>query len=147
MSEDTYEADGETLQKIKVPKPEVLKAGVRHIEQHIKNWNQSDWIKVGSAYPDEQGTCGTTACLAGHILLSQGHSWRDLHEEAIPTEALNALGFNPNGEDGRYNFDHEIFCYTHDHSEGGDENVLAYTPQKLAAFKAWITTVTGVEFE
>lgn len=144
----TYEVDGEEVEMIEVPNPAALRAGVKHIEDHIDMWSQTYWVTFAPSDVSQDGNaCGTTACLAGHILLAAGYSWNELNELQMPGQALDVLGFDRSFDSQRFDFDSEIFCYIHDYSEGGDENVLAYTPEKLAAFKAWVTKVTGVTFD
>ncbi len=143
--------NGDNPPHIVVPKPEILKAAVKHIEEHIEHWNQSDWAHLGSRLPDDEGDCGTTACLAGHILLSQGEDWGRLvamDNESIPGEALDVLGFD-RFDPNRSAFDSNIFMHTYDVTADPEEDdfIIGYTPEKLAKFKAYVTKVTGVEFE
>lgn len=141
--------EGVTRNLVRVPNPEVLKAGMKHVEEHIEHWNQLDWFSPGTRLPDENGGCGTSACLAGHILLAAGHDWKELSNIfSISAEALDTLGFE-RGSDDWNAFDYEVFCYTRDDDieDWEIDNTLAYTPERLATFKQRVTEVTGVEFE
>jgi hypothetical protein len=133
--------------RINVPNPDVLRAGIAHAEADIEHWNQNDWVKVGDRLPDEQGGCGTTACLAGHILLAQGYSWKELATVGdMSSKALRALGWLRPGvfwEDDAQAFYDYVFCHTKD--EGDD--ILAFTPERMSYFKQWITELTGVTFD
>jgi hypothetical protein len=133
---------------INVPNPEALKAGIAHAQDHLNLWDQNEFL----TYWDDDGEwrelpeegeppCGTTACLAGHILLAAGKSWKQISQMDIPNEALRVLGF----EQGRHFgdgdlFDDRVFLYTHD-----DSGLLAKTQEKFDLFKAHVTEVTGIE--
>jgi hypothetical protein len=98
MSYEEY--DYHSYETIVVPNPDVLRAGIKHVESHLKYWNQVGWIQIGvgglpGEVPEEE-TCGTTACLAGHVLLAQGENWPDLLSGRvwIAERAMVALGFN-----------------------------------------------------
>jgi hypothetical protein len=135
---------GTVHETITVPNPDVLRAGIRHIEDDLAHWDQGDWLRLREVfvYPDEPEvleTCRTTACLAGHILLAQGSTWRQLVKHQVAGEAMTALGFGEGGEADR--FFQEIFQMT----ETADVD-LAFDEEALVVFKARITEVTGVDF-
>ncbi len=44
---------------------ELLRTAVRNIDQHPETWNQDDWGR--------KSACGTTMCLAGHIVHAAGY--------------------------------------------------------------------------
>jgi hypothetical protein len=131
---------------IHVPNPEALKAGIAYAEKHLNLWNQDEFIRYWDAddepidLPDAgDPPCGTTACLAGHILLAQGHSWAQIAWMDISGEALRILGYEEISDAGEDFFD-TVFCHTHD-----DSGLLARTPEKFQLFKAYVTDRTGVE--
>lgn len=131
---------------INVPNPEALKAGIAHAEEHLNLWNQDEFIRHWDDHGDEldlpdagEPPCGTTSCLAGHILLAQGHSWARIARMDISGEALRVLGYEENSGAGEDFFD-VVFCHTHD-----DSGLLAGTPEKFQLFKAYVTKQTGVE--
>lgn len=140
--------------KVKVPKPDVLKAGIAHAEENLKHWNQLDWFSMGTRFPDEKDDCGTTACLAGHILLAQGMSWKEVSRlGSIRDEALKALGFKrtpiwwgESWDENAANFDNQVFCYTRVGNGDFGSDPLAYEESRMNEFKARVTEVTGVEF-
>lgn len=118
--------------KVRVPNEEVLRNGVAHAELHLDRWDQGTWVSA----------CGTTACLAGHILLAQGREWQDMDTFGIAYQALRALGLE--GHDAMA-FHFEIFNYTHDVALTGAKNV-GHTPEAMKFLKQRITDVTGIEF-
>lgn len=135
---------GREQKQIHIPHPEVLRAGVAHAEADLEHWNQKNWMTMGDRLPDGQGGCGTTACLAGHIMLSQGKTWEQLYKERwfISEEAAGALGLY--GAD-HLDFQDEIF-YLMWADENADE-YLAETQENLDRLKQRITEVTGVTFD
>lgn len=42
-----------------------LEGALLHIQEHPEQWDQSDWIV--------QDDCGTTACVAGHVVLRENY--------------------------------------------------------------------------
>lgn len=134
------------IEPIEVPLPEVMRAGIKHAEEHIEAWNQAAWCDIRDLTEDGQPTCGTTACLAGHILLSQGHTWQEIESMNISREALKALGWRWNIvfelEDANC-FEDLVFTTITD----GYGDHIAYTREKLDEFKEHITKLTGITFE
>lgn len=66
------------MTKIHVPNPDVLRAGIRHIEDNPAEWHQDFWVATAEQRELPKGVCGTAGCLAAHILLAQGRTWDDL---------------------------------------------------------------------
>jgi hypothetical protein len=145
---------------INVPNPEVLLAGLAHAELDLNAWDQRNWT-----YTED---CGTTACLAGHILLSQGMSQDELSQlneirGAVPIAALQRLGFSvdvkPTGDPWSWDgfvsgetgaFHTRVFLYTRDDRLPNEFNEdlngpLATHPEAFKYFKERITEVTGIE--
>lgn len=137
---------------ISVPRPEVLRAGIEHIQQYLEFWNQGSYVyywdnegwevsisNAGSGTPP----CGTTACLAGHILLSQGETWENLISEGfIADRALDYLGFDRNKPLGaRGEFVSNVFYLVYD--ENG--SMFGGAQERFDKFKAYVSEVTGVE--
>jgi hypothetical protein len=121
---------------IHVPNPEVLRAGIKHAEENLAQWNQGTFVShAGPRHP-----CGSRACLAGHILLAQGFTWEKLLGVSIPETALEYLGLDPESDDGR-RFDDQIFYMT----ENDAGNYYGRTPELFAEFKAAVAALTGVE--
>lgn len=57
----------------------LLQKALDHIEQHPEEWRQGSWGMATSL-----NSCGTAACLAGHIVLIDG--WTPIYdEEGSPT--------------------------------------------------------------
>jgi hypothetical protein len=148
---------------INVPNPEVLLAGLAHAELDLNAWDQRTWTdtEVGEH-------CGTTACLAGHILLSQGMSQAELSQlneirGAVPIAALQRLGFSVNVKpssdpwawdgfvsDGTNSFYARVFLHTRDDRlpnefDEDPNGPLATHPEAFKYFKERITEVTGIE--
>ena len=132
---------------IDVPNPEALKAGIQHAQDHLNSWGQEEFL----TYWDDEGNpmempeegdppCGTMACLAGHILLASGKSWKDIERLDIPVEALKVLGFDGRRSGDGERFEDRVFFCTHDAS-----GPLAKTREKFELFKAHVTRVTGIE--
>jgi len=155
---------------INVPNPEVLKAGIAHAEKHLRFWNQNYFIHFGGESwttplseviaaapveaPDGKPDCGTSACLAGHILLAQGHSWADLASTDIPTAALQALGYEATSLEcspDAIEFDDQIFGLIGEEvfDDDGDDpqyfRVYALTQENFEIFKAEVSRLTGIE--
>jgi hypothetical protein len=121
---------------IHVPNPEVLRAGIKHAEENLAQWNQGTFVSFSGA----EHPCGSRACLAGHILLAQGLTWEQILGVSIPETALEYLGLDPESDDGR-RFDDDIFYMIG--SDSGDH--YARTPELFAEFKAAVSALTGVE--
>lgn len=122
----------------------ILREAVANIEFDPSTWHQDTWIGQ-----DLNSSCGTTACLAGHIVaiaesrtlpnMSEGGHRLDCtiitHAHSIPARALEALGLAEYAEigvfaeiipslDGRA-FLEEVFYvtdYDPDHNEVGTAN-------------------------
>jgi hypothetical protein len=132
---------------INVPNPEALRAGLRHAQDHLKFWDQNEflvyWDADGQEFelPEEgEPPCGTTACLAGHILLATGMSWKEISRGDISSQALHALGYQFTGDRDAMAFDELIFMHVY-----GDTGPLARTQEKFDELKAHVAEVTGVE--
>jgi hypothetical protein len=143
---------------IKVPNEDVLKAGIAHAERDLNTWNQCSWI-------DWDDECGTTACLAGHIVLAQHGNLREVSvgggTNHVAQEALRLLGFDVTVQGDRSwdwdrfispdtaSFYSRIFLHTRDIRLGqdayGEGYPLATHPDAFKYFKEHITEVTGVE--
>lgn len=135
---------------INVPNPEALKAGFANIQANLVYWDQRAWVQVGLF--DEvppANTCGTTACLAGHIVLASGVSWKELMGIDVAETAMKLLGYtwyeDEDGEtvyDGDGNEFNDIFyrMYSNQH-----DLPLEYDQQAFDDFKAEVSTLTGVE--
>jgi hypothetical protein len=142
---------------IRVPNEQALRDGVANAELDLNQWDQSTWASEGD---DE--TCGTTACLAGHILLASGMTWGevlDLSERdgrAVPMQAMTVLGFEVPRPEGWWdpgpvaNFVGRVFGFTIDPNADDDateeEYAIAFGPDKMKLLKERITEVTGIEF-
>lgn len=129
---------------IKVPNEQVLRDGIAHAELHLSQWHQGAWVHNGLDF--QGGKCGTTACLAGHILLAKGHSWEDLSrsDEAILYKAIRALGFDVRD----MNYDSEAFRFCRDVFDFtwiDDVGAVGINPDRMKLFKEHITAVTGIE--
>lgn len=160
------------MNKINVPNPEVLIAGIRHAEEDLEHWNQAYWAQTAwewdevnlrstAALADDGGPmCGTSACLAGHILLAQGMTWEELLEVqrqweiddvsvvGIAERALDALGFEPDDRvhvTPRDDFSKMVFGFTAVYHGYTGATQLARTRETLELLKDRITEATGIE--
>lgn len=128
---------------IKVPNEQALRDGIAHAELHLSQWHQGGWVQNGLDFEGEE--CGTTACLAGHILLARGHSWEDLMSgEGISIKAIRALGFDVRDMDHdseAFRFYRKIFGFTW----VDDVGAVGINPDRMKLFKERITAVTGIE--
>lgn len=140
---------------IKVPNEAALRAGVEHAQEYLEEWNQGSWANV-----DPGSVCGTTACLAGHILMAQGmpfHLLLHLGDQqqgwGVPLLAMNVLGFetdiNPSADDydskDAQEFHDLIFAHVHDARAEGTWGSLRTTQEAFDLFKERVTEVTGIE--
>jgi hypothetical protein len=125
---------------IKVPNEQALRDGVAHAELHLDQWHQAAWVDRGILFDGE--LCGTTACLAGHILLAQGVSWRNLQGSGeIPSRAMRAIGFNDMYADDAWFFYKQVFGFTY----ATDVGPVGINPDRMKLLKERITEVTGIE--
>ena len=143
---------------IHVPNPEVLQAGFANIAANLSYWNQVTWIQQERFWVPSDNTCGTTACLAGHILLGQGWTWRDLlNERTIPAKAMMALGYTEievpvwcdfceeNHLETSWSGDGVAFEVIFYRMRDSSDEELGYTQAAFDEFKAYVTQMTGVE--
>jgi hypothetical protein len=143
---------------INVPKPDALRAGMANIQANLSYWSQDVWV---TSHPDtpvpQDNHCGTTACLAGHIVLAAGHSWDDIFHMNIAFEAMKLLGYelvrvprwchgcDQNHMEDHWSGDGDEFTDIFYHMSFGDGLYLEYSQEAFDAFKAYVTEVTGVE--
>lgn len=131
-----------------VPNEALLRAGVAHAELELEHWNQTMW---GPSPYVPLNECRTKACLAGHILLAQGMTWRALLDldrtGSVSKTALDLLGFDRNGyvvEGSDVNkFRGQVFGYTYNIKANQS---LGYSPGPMKLLKERITETTGIEF-
>jgi hypothetical protein len=105
---------------------ELLKLAVKRIEADPQSWNQGEWVL--------QGACGTTFCLAGHVLMADG-GYDVLTDEDGPyfpipdpgAVAGGLLGLDPS----------QILALFHSYDDDWS----------VETFKEYITRVTGVRFD
>jgi hypothetical protein len=147
---------------VTVPNEQALRDGVAHAELDLNAWDQRNWIHLEGDYP--QDACGTTACLAGHILLSQGMSLEEvdaLRRESggVPKRALEILGFKVKSvypwnwdefaDRNTDKFYKSVFMWINDHRLPYDKKAgsrpLRGTPEAFKYFKEQIASVTGIE--
>jgi len=154
---------------INVPNPEVLKAAFAEMEANLAYWYQGVWYsepgQLGFDLPQEN-TCGTTACLAGFIVLASGSTWEQMIGLWVPDEALERLGFTKvlvphdcsdescmvlEWTDDAAEF-REIFYKTStwdmpnvDQVEGPARDSLGFTRDRFEYFKAYVSEQTGIE--
>lgn len=138
----------------------ILREAIANIEMNLEGWNQQSWVAL--KFDEGAEVCGTTACLAGHILsVGRQENLMELFNSQFgpelrgkfPETAMRLLGVDPDSPEGAH-FDSRVFHYTH-HKEDGfsDETmsvfnrspVLAGTPENLKYLKERIAEVTGIE--
>ncbi len=131
---------------INVPNPEVLKAAFAGIQENLDYWSQDTWCGRPKHEPPSGNTCGTTACLAGHILLATGTKWEDLRKIHVSEEALKALGYvwaddvtGWSGDGWQFG---EIFYWITDEETYRD---YEYTQEAFDRFRAQVSELTGIE--
>lgn len=140
---------------ITVPNPEVLKQAFAAIEANLFAWHQGRWIEMDweSGELPPENTCGTTACLAGFIVLGTGKTPLEVEEmrEGAADAALEALGFVPapaacrcceawwtdDAEDFR-----NLFYRTVDYVNDRD---MSFTREAFDVFRAEVSELTGIE--
>jgi hypothetical protein len=136
---------------IHVPNPEVLQAGFASIQANLAFWNQQSWVQQGIMDTPQANTCGTTACLAGHIVLAAGFSWDQLKKMNVPLTAMSLLGYGnaedpddeePDYYDGDGNEFNDIFYRMRSDRSGLN---LEYSQEAFDEFKAEVSELTGVE--
>jgi hypothetical protein len=133
---------------INVPNPEVLQAGFANIAANLVYWNQQTWVQQGVIDAPQANACGTTACLAGHIVLASGVSWEELWRKDIAHEAMILLGYASEYDDDdclTYGDDGDEFndIFYRMSSESGRN--LEYSQEAFDEFKSYVSALTGVE--
>jgi hypothetical protein len=133
---------------INVPNPEVLQAGFANIQANLSYWNQQSWVQQGIIDTPPANTCGTTACLAGHIVLASGVSWEELKGKDIAHEAMILLGYTSEYDDDddlMYGDDGDEFNDIFYQMRSQSGRSLEYSQEAFDEFKAYVSALTGVE--
>jgi hypothetical protein len=137
--------------------PELLKLVMKDIEADPERWNQDGWFKASDVHRArtylgeitvQADACGTTACLAGHILIREGYQptvfgtfvSREGRRVNPDTVAAELLGLTETQT-------HDLFYYTTFSSKRVERGYRPGSPMTLEEFKSHVTEVTGVTFD
>jgi hypothetical protein len=140
---------------IHVPNVDALRAGFHHVEEHLDQWDQDTYL-LGDIGPGDQPACGTTACLAGHVLLAAGYPWGYLNRidmdpriggtGGIGGVAMDVLGITDHWDRIEWNCEVWNFCVAQVVMDGDYEFVpLRRSRESLDLLKKRVTEVTGVQ--
>jgi hypothetical protein len=146
--------------------PELLKLAVKAIEAEPKRWDQGAWAmgRPQSVEPikrDEDGYqilplqhafCGTTMCLAGHVVHQAGYqivlSIDEVEQDDLDYNPHHVVGAHSCVDDTGKEFPierkaTELLGLTEEQAD----DLFGCMSRNLPEFKRVITEVTGVEFE
>jgi hypothetical protein len=137
--------------------PELLKLVMKDIEADPERWNQDGWFKASDSqcrrsYLGEitvqADACGTTACLAGHVLIREGYQptvfgtfvSREGRWVNPDTVAAELLGLTETQTQ-------DLFYYTTFSSKRAARGYRPGSFMTLEEYKSHVTEVTGVTFD
>ncbi len=136
--------------------PELLKLAVKAIEAEPQRWNQGVWNWTTSSNDEEEGWgassgkmlagrelqdmehCGTTLCLAGHVVVQAGQ---------IPLAGQQGYGQCIDPATGRVSSIMDKAVELLGLSNEQTASLFFGGPTRLSEFKRHVTKVTGVVFE
>jgi len=136
--------------------PELLKLVMKDIEAEPERWDQDNWFRPSEeqrrdAWRErvvQADACGTTACLAGHVLIREGYQptvfgsfvspeGRGVTPDVVASELLGL------SEDQTY----DLFHYTSSSPRRKERGYPPGLPMTLEEYKGHVTEVTGVTFD